>query len=432
MSDAAESSVERIAEILSAYQEQLVGRESPKVDTKGLNADELDQFRRLKDCLVQLEWLRTLEETIEAVSKTQSQLIGGSQLSDGHGAGHARIGRFKILRELGRGGLGVVFLAHDHLLNRLVALKVPRPEVLITADVRERFDREAQAAARLTHPNLVPVHEVGQAGPILYNIERHTADRSLAGWFNERGGSVPPRMAAELIAPLADAVHYAHCQGVLHRDIKPSNVLLQPMPPEADLLTSRADDFELSFTPKIIDFGLARMTDAVGAHTRSGVAMGSFGYMAPEQAEGRTRDIGPATDIHALGAILYECLTGQAPYSGESEADCLRRIVSDEPLRPSHSGRQIPRDLEAICLKCLEKLPGRRYASARDLAADLRRFLGGEPTNARPLRSVDRAWRWARRRPPATALVAMSLFAGVTIVTGSLLYSVRMDRAFCH
>ena len=226
-----------------------------------------------------------------------------------------------------------MFLAQDSLLNRLVALKVPRPEVLITSAVRERFDRKAQAAAKLTHPNLVPVHEVGQVGPIVYIVSAYCAGPSLAEWLNERGGSVPPHLAAELIAPLADAVHYAHCQGVLHRDIKPSNVMLQPVPPEVDLVMGGADGFEVSVTPKLVDFGLARMTDAVGAHTAQRRRHGIVWIHGAEQAEGRTRDIGPATDVHALGAVLYECLTGRAPYSGESEADCLRRIVSDEPSR---------------------------------------------------------------------------------------------------
>ncbi len=150
--------------------------------------------------------------------------------------------------------------------------------------------------------------------------------------------------------------------------------------------------------------------------------------MAPEQAEGRLQDVGPATDVHALGAVLYECLTGQAPFSGESVADCLRRIVCDEPQRPSHIERQIPRDLEAICLKCLEKLPARRYAAAGDLAADLRRFLAGESTKARPLGPIDRAWHWTCRRPATAGLTAVSLLAGLTIVVGSVFYSVRIDR----
>ncbi len=224
MSDAAQSSAEKIADILSAYHEQLVERESPEVDTTALNAEELDQFRRLKDCLVQLELLRTLEGTMEAVGETTSRLIDSSQSNDGPSAGQGCIGRFEIVRELGRGGFGVVFLAHDDLLNRHVALKVPRPEVLITAEVRERFDREAQAAARLTHPHLVPVHEVGQVGPIIYIVSAYCPGPNLRQWLDEHGQSLSPRRAAQLVASLAEAVHYAHGQGVLHRDIKPSNV----------------------------------------------------------------------------------------------------------------------------------------------------------------------------------------------------------------
>lgn len=431
---------DRLIALAAAYDEALARGESSSRD--GVSDNTLDEASQ-----AQLERAQRVLEGLARVRRELVPVVPESESGESiswYGVGWPlastadavsdeelfprRLGRFEILRELGRGGLGVVFLAQDELLNRQVALKVPRPEVLVTPQVRERFNREAQAAARLTHPNLVPVHEVGQVGPIIYIVIAYCPGPNLAEWLRERGGSVPPNLAAQLIAPLADAVHYAHGQGVLHRDIKPSNVLLEPAPSEADRIASDGGS-ELSFAPKLVDFGLARVADAPGTHTRSGMAMGTFGYMAPEQAEGRLRDIGPATDVHALGAVLYQCLTGRLPYSGQSEADCLRRIVSDEPPRPSHQRYQIPRDLEAICLKCLEKLPARRYVSASELAADLRRFLAGEPTKARPLGAIDRAWRWTRRRPATAALLAVSLLAAVTVVAGSVFYTARLDRA---
>jgi serine/threonine protein kinase len=367
VSESLDPSTDRLAELLAAYHEQLVDFETPRVETAGLSADELSQFRRLRDCLVRLEELRAAESPGAAASPS-NQLDEANELLR---TGHARIGRFEILRELGRGGLGVVLLAQDHVLNRAVALKVPRPEVLVTAEVRQRFSREADAAARLTHPNLVPVYEVGQAGPISYIVSAYCAGPNLAERLKDREHVLSPRQSAQLIANLADAIDYAHAHGVLHRDIKPSNILLEPVP-HAE--ASGGDD--LPFVPKLVDFGLAKLADARGHHTRTGTAMGTWGYMAPEQAEGRSDDVGPATDVHALGAVLYECLVGEVPYAGESDADCLRRIVSDEPRRPRQRNPRVPRDLEAICLKCLEKSPSRRYRTAGELGADLRGFIG--------------------------------------------------------
>jgi len=188
MTDDVRSSGDRLAQALAAYQESLIFQKLPSVDISDLNADELDQFRRLSNCLVQLEQLRFVEQTIEVMKEATATAPSDEQRPI---TGQGRIGRFEILRELGRGGLGVVFLAQDELLNRLVALKVPRPEVLVTPDVRERFDREAQAAARLTHPHLVPVHEVGQVGPIIYIVSAYCAGPNLRQWLDERGRAMP-------------------------------------------------------------------------------------------------------------------------------------------------------------------------------------------------------------------------------------------------
>ncbi len=339
-----------------------------------------------------------------------------------------RIGRFQIERELGRGGLGVVFLAYDPVLNRRVALKVPRPEVLVTPEVRVRFEREAHAAARLAHPHLVPVYEVGQAGAILYMISAYCAGPNLTCWLKHRGRPLAPRQAAQLIVELADAVQYAHSQGVLHRDIKPSNVLMDPLASGA-LSGDDALDRELSAVPKLVDFGLARLEGTVQPEKRTGVAMGTPGYMAPEQAEGRTREIGPATDVHGLGAVLYELLTGRGPFAGTSEVDMLHRVLSEEPMHPARINPRVSRDLEAICLKCLEKRPLARYATAADLADDLRRYLAGEATVARPLRPLTRACAMGKAQASHRGAAAVSVVAALIITGGSAFYSLRLGSA---
>ncbi len=226
-----------------------------------------------------------------------------------------QLGRFEIIRELGRGGFGIVFLADDPLLRRQVALKVPRPEALLTPESRRRFRLEAQAAARLTHPNLIPVYETGQVGPICYIAAMFCDGPTLSSWLGEQTKSVCPAMAAEIVAQLTDGVAYAHSQGILHRDIKPTNVLLEPtkgvtLAPEF-AATAPAASKSFDFTPKLTDFGLAKIEELSCGETRTGAVMGTPAYMAPEQAAGRSNEIGPAVDVYALGVLLYE--TGDGP-----------------------------------------------------------------------------------------------------------------------
>ena len=304
---------------------------------------------------------------------------------------------YEILRELGRGGMGVVYQARHRKLNRLVALKM----ILAGSHAGEadlaRFQTEAEAIARLQHPNIVQVHEVGEhEGKPFFSLE-FCAGGSLEKKLN--GTPLPAREAAALVETLAQAMQAAHEQHVIHRDLKPANVLL-------------AEDG----TPKITDFGLAKKLDEAG-QTQSGAIMGTPSYMAPEQAGGKSKEIGPHTDVYALGAILYEMLTGRPPFRAATSLDTILQVVSDEPVPPRQLQPKTPRDLETICLKCLQKEPHKRYVSAQALAKDLRRFQNGESVQARPVGRVKRGYRWCRWNPLGAALLA-ALLLGTALATG--------------
>jgi hypothetical protein len=286
---------------------------------------------------------------------------------------------------------GRICIARDPVLRREVALEVARPETFLDADLHGRFRREAVAAAGLVHPNLVPVYELGEVGPWVYIVSAYCPGPSLAAWLREQREPVAITTAARLVAALADAVAYMHGRGVLHRDIKPDNVLLQVAPSESCDLQSAV--------PRLTEFGLAKVTDGTRYQTQSGVVLGTPAYMSPEQAAGRVSDLGPATDVYALGVLLYELLTGRPPLRAEANVELLRQVLHDEPLPPGRLPRGLPRDLESVCLKCLEKKPERRYASAAALADDLRRFVNGQATLARPLTVWQRGWKGLLRRP---------------------------------
>ncbi len=272
---------------------------------------------------------------------------------------------YEVLGELGRGGMGVVYKARQVGLNRTVALKMILVAECAGGQDRARFKAEGEAVARLQHPNVVQIHEVGEHDDRPFFSMEFVDGGSLA--HKARGGPLPPRAAAGLVETLARAMHAAHEYGVVHRDLKPANVLLS------------ADG-----TPKIADFGLAKRLDVDAGQTRTGSVLGTPSYMAPEQADGRTKEVGPAADVYALGAILYELLTGRPPFKGETAMHTLFQVLSVEPVPPARLRTGVPADLNVICLKCLEKNPRDRYASAAALAEDLRRFLNGEVIAARP------------------------------------------------
>jgi tetratricopeptide (TPR) repeat protein/predicted Ser/Thr protein kinase len=330
---------------------------------------------------------------------------GGSTLDHGRGPPHAasqgaapQVPGYEVLGELGRGGMGVVYQARQAHPARLVALKVILAGAYADAERRARFLAEADAIARLRHPHIVQVYEVGQHGGVPFLALEFVGGGTLAQRL--AGGPLPPRQAAELLEALARAVEHAHQHGVVHRDLKPSNVLL----------TEEGQ-------PKVTDFGLAKQPGP--ALTATGAVLGTPSYMAPEQAEGGA--VGPAADVYALGAVLYEVLTGRPPFRAASALETLGQVRSQEPVAPGELQPATPRDLETVCLKCLEKEPARRYPSAGELADDLRRFLDGKPVRARPVGRVERLWRWCRRNPAVAGLLAalvLALFGGFAGVTG--------------
>jgi serine/threonine-protein kinase len=325
------------------------------------------------------------------------------------------VGEFELRREIGRGGMGVVYEAYDVKLKRRVALKMIKAGDLASPEEVERFRAEAEAVARLQHPNIVQIYAVGEQHGRPYLALEYVDGGSLESLLKSK--PLPPSEAAQLVEALARAVQYAHQCGIIHRDLKPANVLLCS---EVSLSQVGTGSLAVTRNPKITDFGLAkRLQEGEPGPTHSGAIMGTPSYMAPEQANGRSRDIGPPTDVYALGAILYECLTGRPPFKAANPMDTLLQVIGLEPVPPSRLQPKVPRDLETICLKCLAKDIPRRYSSALETAEELNRFLNGDPIRARPCGYADRIYRWCRRNSGvatllATASVLLLLVGGLT------------------
>lgn len=314
--------------------------------------------------------------------------------------GEVHIDGYVIEGELGRGGMGVVYKARQPKLRRTVAIKMIRAAGLASQEHVARFYAEARAVAALQHVNIVQIHDIGESDTLPYFSLEFVPGSSLDKKLAKQ--PQPPLEAAAMVETLARAMHYAHQHGIVHRDLKPANVLLSE-----------------NGVPKITDFGLAKEVGEDSGMSRDGQAMGTPSYMPPEQARGDLAALGPLADVYSLGAILYEMLVGRPPFLGANPYDTLLQVLKKEPLAPSQLVPRLPKDIETICLKCLEKDPAKRYPSAADLAEDCRRYRAGEPILSRPISGPERAWRWCKRNPRVAGLLAAVAGLLVTVAVGS-------------
>jgi serine/threonine protein kinase/Tfp pilus assembly protein PilF len=355
--------------------------------------DQWNRFERLA---------APLREVAQAASASDADLLSQQSTDPSSPVLPRSFGDYELIEEIGRGGMGVVYKARQKSPNRLVALKMLRSADLASKSDVQRFRMEAEAAASLDHPNIVPIYEVGEQDGRLYFSMKLIEHGSLSRQLERFTADL--RAAAKLVAVIAQAVHHAHQHGVLHRDLKPANILL---------------DGEAR--PYVADFGLAKQTHREGSLTDTGAILGSPGYMAPEQIAGQKGSITTASDVYGLGGVLYALLAGRAPFEGTSILEIVDCVRGREPAPPANINHRVDRDLETICLKCLEKEPARRYASAEAVTEDLQRWLDGKPIQARPVRTFARLWRWCRRNPlsagsiSAASIALLSLVVGLTI-----------------
>lgn len=319
------------------------------------------------------------------------------------------LGRFQLLAAVGAGAFGTVYKAHDPKLDRTVAIKIPRTGNLSSGPELDRFLREARSVAQLRHPSIVPIHEVGQIGDIPYLVSDFVQGITLADWLT--GHPPTAQEAARLVADIADALQYAHEHGVIHRDIKPSNIMLDE-----------------SGAPHVMDFGLAKRDAGEVTMTMDGQVLGTPAYMSPEQARGEGHRVDGRGDVYSLGVILYQMAAGELPFRGNARM-LLHQVLHDEPRSLRRLNDRIPKDLETICQKAMAKEPGRRYQTAADLAADLRRFLKGEPVRARPVGNVEKLGRWCRRNPSLAGASALAVLALVATAGVSIVYAVHHAEA---
>jgi len=406
----------QLYEILAAYFEAVEAGQAPD-RTEWLarypdRAEEIAGFLKEQDRLLKItEPLRpsaeveASEDSVSAPATTAGDVTAGLTPDPGletePGNESARypagtkvryIGDYELFGEIARGGMGVIFRARQRSLNRPVALKMLLAGALMAEGDEQRFRQEAEAAANLDHPNIVPIFEVGRHDGHSYFSMKLVEGGSLARRLPDF--SADPRAAARLMVMVARAVYHAHERGVLHRDLKPSNILLSGGP----------DTPIGQLEPHVTDFGLAKRVEGDPGLTQSGAIMGTPSYMAPEQASGKKGVVTVATDVYGLGAVLYAILAGRPPFQGDSVLETIAQVKDRALDPPSSHGRRVDRDLETICLRCLEKEPGRRYSSAKAVAEDLERWLAGAPILARPAGRAERAWRWCRRNPAVAAL----------------------------
>lgn len=367
----------------------------------------------LQEVKRQIQVLKSMDQRLAVMSPAEISTAVGSEdhapaLSNAPPPS-TRIGNYELLGEIARGGMGIVYKARQVGLNRIVALKTIRSGQFADQQEIERFHTEAEAAAGLDHDHIVPIFEVGEDSGRHFFSMAYVEGQSLASRL--RDGPLPAREAAELMQTVARAVDFAHTKGIIHRDLKPGNVILDS--------TGR---------PYVTDFGLAKRYQTDSHLTATGQVLGTPSFMPPEQAEGNTSQIGPPADVYSLGAVLYNLLTGRPPFQAPSLLETLAQVRERDPVPPRILNPTVPRDLDTIALKCLEKSPARRFASANEIADELGRFLRGEPIVSRPIGQVQRGWRWCKRRPTAAALVAASSLAAVALVVVYVV-SVKLSAA---
>ena len=341
------------------------------------------------------------DATLMPVRESQSTASAGTRVR--------YFGDYELLSEIARGGMGVVYKARQVNLNRVVALKMILAGQLASEEEVQRFRTEAEAAANLDHPGIVPIYEIGQHEGQHFFSMGYVDGCSLAD--RVRNGPLPPKEAAELTKKIAEAIAFAHSRNVIHRDLKPANVLL-----------------DQNGEPKVTDFGLARKTDNDSGMTRTGAVMGTPSYMPPEQAAGKTSEVGPLSDVYSLGAILYCLLTGRPPFQAANPLDTLLQVMEREPVSVSTINPEIQRDLETICHKALQKEPAKRYASAQELADDLGRWLRREPIQARAVSNTERAYRWVRRNQLVSGLTAVTALALLIGAVVSILFGIAAEK----
>jgi serine/threonine-protein kinase len=404
-----------IGELLLRWQEQRRQGKKPSPEDLCAGRPELvGELERQIRALEEMEALLGIGQQSGTDTPTGQSVV---QTCPPPGAVACQIPGHEILSIIDQGGMGIVYKARHIRLNRIVAIKMILAGSHAPKEQLDRFRTETEAVARLHHPNIVEIFDVGEAEGLPYYSMEFVDGGSLEQVLAK--ALVPPRHAAQLIQSLAEAIHAAHERGIIHRDLKPANILL--------VSGESSQDHSPLTTPKITDFGLAKRLDDSGYQTRTGAVMGTPSYMAPEQAEGRNRQIGPAVDIYALGAILYEMLTGRPPFKGETTLDTLEQVRLRDPVPPSRLHPGLPGDLETICLKCLHKDPARRYAQARDLADDVRRFLVGEPIRARPSSIWEKGFKWARRKPAIASLIAVTAVAACSLLISWIWFTAELS-----